>query len=418
MIKHLLAPLLAAAAAFSLPQDAPAPSFTVSNKIAASTSADTARRQFLDGKLYSGVNINDGGVAPTDPAKAAQYTASLGVNLVRVFRDDRGVSDGWISLAGELAFLDQLKANGIRTCVNAESSIGELYPGGNDAFGIDLFNQVPAAETLFLTSLERRRAVLAHSSVLVINMANERAHRTTPEKAIAFFAKWAPWFRKVNPKALLTFLPDAWALAEHPSHWAPVMALCDVISANWYGGGEDFGPNGGGTWIGEGWVLWKLRLFVSRVREISGVKKPVLIQEMGSFSVNKHYGANEMFFRVMATLEGWSVCVFALVTNQAGWDGTSADKYAAVTDPLRMNMILFGSYLLKNRAGLKLDHWDGTLGQWGPNFRASGEKVEITQDYAVVGSYVWSWGAIRRLWLVKLISLISPLNGSAPAFAY
>ncbi len=373
--------------------------FSVSNRVTASTSASTFRQQILDGKRLIGVNVTDSGCAPIDPVAAARLLKSYGINWVRLHHIDRGLREGWWTVPQIIAFMDAGKAEGIRFSVDGASKLGEVYPGD---FKRDLYLAVPAAEALYLENIQKITPILQHSSCFMDCLVNEGASHTTPALAKAFFLKWAPVFRKINPNLLLTDASDAWSLGEHPNPYAEAAGLYDVLTPHDYGGGEDFGPAGGGTWIGEGWIHWKLRLFVARARELAMRKLPVLVQEFGSYAVNRFYGANEMFLQVMAALEGWSTCLFAFVTNQDGWIGKSVDKYAAVTDQLRLNMLLLASYLSKNAGGLKLDHWDGTTGQWGPNFRVSGDKVEITQDYARIGSYIFTWNPqMRWVWLVK-----------------
>jgi hypothetical protein len=392
--------------AFSLPQDSPpaptisiAPAFTVSNRILTTTSPATFRSQVLNGKRLIGVNVTDSGCAPIDPVAAARLVKSYGVNWVRLHHIDRGLKEGWWTIPQVLAFMDAGHAEGIRFSIDGASKLGELYPGN---FKADFYAGNDAALALYRENLDRITPLLKHPAMFMICHMNEGWAHATAIQAQTSYRRWYPVFKEINPVLLQTDGSDGWSYHEHPSPMALPASEQDVLTPHMYGGGEDFGPNGGGTWIGEGWTLWKLRLFVARSRELAGRKLPVLIQEFGSYSVNKNYGANEMFLQVMAALEGWSTCMFAFVTNQDGWIGKSVDKYAAVTDQLRLNMLLLGSYLSKNQAGLQLQHWDGTTGAWGPNFRVSGDKVLLTQDYARIGSYIFSWNPSQRwAWLVR-----------------
>ncbi len=410
MRRFLSVLLLAAVAAFSFAQvsslDASPlklePAISVSNRVTASTSARTFRQQILDGRRLIGVNVTDSGCAPLDPVAAARLLKSYGVNWVRLHHIDRGLIEGWWTAPQIIAFMDAGKAEGIRFSVDGASKLGEVYDPARD-FKADLYAGRPEAIALYHANIERIKPILQHPACFMACLVNEPASRATPAQVTAFFRQEAPTFRQINPNLLLTDASDAWAQAEHPSPYAEAASLYDVITIHDYNGGEDFGPNGLGTWIGEGWITWKIRLFVARARELATKKLPALIQEFGSYSVNKFYGANEMFLQVMAAIEGWSTCQFAFVTNQDGWIGKSVDKYAAVTDQLRLNMLLLGS-LLSKESGLKLDHWDGTTGNWGPSFRVSGEHVQITQDFARIGSYMFTWNPQARwVWLVKPI---------------
>jgi hypothetical protein len=365
------------------------PPFTISNKIPVTTSAATFRKQVLAGKRLIGVGITDGALSPQDPDAAAKLVLSHGASIFDMQHLEVGLDDGWLTVEGILAFLDRIFANGGRASMRLFSKLGELSPRGMGGFKSALMDQAEDAESLLEAHIVKIRRILEHPALFLVCLSNECAHLTTPDKAKRFWEKWAPKIRALNPNLLLTDMPDAWDQAEHPSPWADVAALYDVISAHFYGGGEDFGPNGKGTWIGEGWKTWKLRLFVTRARELAGVKKPVVIQEFASYNVNPNYVANEIYLQTLAALEGWSTFQFAFATNQDCWDGKGKDVYATVTDPARLKTLLYGAYLLKNQTGLTLDHWDGTLGKWGPNINVSGSRVSMDQNNARVNSYVW-----------------------------
>lgn len=367
------------------------PPFTVSNKIPVTTSPATFRKQVLAGKRLIGVNVTDGGCAPSDPVAAAKLLASYGVNWVRLHHIDRGLVEGWWTVDQILAFMDAGVQNGIRFSVDGCSKLGELYSGD---FKKDLYEGVDAAKTLYLKNVDRITPILKHRGCwglcLVNEPANRLSHETGPELVKAFFQEMAPIFRAINPLLALTDASDAWAQFDHPSPYAEAASLYDWLSIHDYNGGEDFGPSGKGSWVGEGWPTWKIRLFVGRTRELAGRFVPVMIQEFASYNVNRFYVANEIFIQTIAALEGWSTCQFAFATNQDCWDGKGQDVYATVTDASRLKTLLYGAYLLKNQTGLALDHWDGTLGKWGPNIKVSGSRVSMDQNNARVNSYVWN----------------------------
>jgi hypothetical protein len=125
-------------------------------------------------------------------------------------------------------------------------------------------------------------------------------------------------------------------------------------------------------------------------------KMPFIVGEFGSYRINKDQARNEMFLLVQAQIEGWSTFQFAYATNEAGWRGNSTDRYTMTSDPVRMNTLLFGSYLKKNALGLKVDYWNYATPS--SRFEASGEKVSISQDFARVSSNLWNLNPSVPAW--------------------
>jgi hypothetical protein len=372
-----------------------APKFTVSNKIALTSTTKTLVNAILNGKTLSGVNVTDGACAPQNPVAAASLISSYGVNWVRLHHIDRGLAEGWWTVPQILAFEDALYDKGIRVSVDGMSKLGELYSGDLKK---DLYDQNPNAEALYRQNLERIKPILQHKATFMVDMVNEGYHVTTALKALAFFLKWEPYFKGVNPDLLLTDCADAdGGNTETAKHYG-------VVIIDFYGGFEDFTnldvkPN----WIFEGWNFRGIRDYVK------ATGKQVMIQEYGSYKVNPHQGANEAFLLTMAAKENWSVNMFAFATNEEGWTGASTDRYAATNDPLQLYILLLQSYLLKNKQGTVVDYWGGDTWdsvannwRWDNRYAVHGTNFVGTENYIKINNYLWTWNqGAPWVWLVK-----------------
>lgn len=373
-----------------------APVFSISNKISPSTSPASFRRSVLAGKRLIGVNVTDGACAPDDPVAAAKLLASYGINWVRLHHVDFGILAGWWTVEKVVAFQDALYAVGIRTSLDGFSKLGEKYPGGNDQFKRDLMTDMYTARRLYEQNLERITPLLQHKGCFMFCLANECAWACETADIAKEFWEWAsPKARAINPLLIVTDLPDAYV---HGPKFVPVVALHDLGCLHTYLGTEDFASAAKPNWTSEFWNWNAVRWFRDMVRDLRPDMK-FLIQEFGSWSVNPHYAQNLVFLQTMAAVEGMSTCFYCFASNS--YEKTE-DKYAAVRDPMLLNMILFGAYLSKNMTGLRIPYWAGYQNKGESRFEALGEKAAIHQDRAVINSYIWTWRADAPwVWLVK-----------------
>jgi hypothetical protein len=379
-------------AAASLSQVAP-PEFTISNRVTSSTSPSTFRSQILNGKTLTGVVVTDWGCAPEDPYAAALQLKARGVNAVD-FQHLEHVMRSESGRVRVLSFANVLRLEGVRFSIGVNDKLGEFYPTGIPGLMRDVYAKVPAAVSLWKANLELLRPLWTHPACWKLTLNNEGAQYTTPALAGELFDAVTPAIRKENPNILLTDCADAWSLP-NPRSWDPTIAKYDVHECNFYGPQEDFNhPTGGPNWIAEPWAFRTMLWARDAVRDRK--KMPFIVGEFGSYRINKDQARNEMFLLVQAQIEGWSTFQFAYATNEAGWRGNSTDRYTMTSDPVRMNTLLFGSYLKKNALGLKVDYWNYATPS--SRFEASGDRVSINQDFARVSSNLWNLNPSVPAW--------------------
>lgn len=371
------------------------PKFSVSNKIATTSSPQTMRKAVLNGKRLYGVNVTDGACAPKDPVAAAKLLSSYGVNWVRLHHIDRGLAEGWWRVDQILAFMDALFAAGIRVSVDGCSKIGETYPGGNDAFKGDLYKNVDAAVSLYKQNVERIKPILQHKACFMLCMVNEGAHMTTPDLAKAFWNRWSVVFRGINPDLLLTDLPDAPASDQYFWQYADVIKGFDVFAGHYYN--SDGNADGQGNNIFDGWTWWRILSMADATR------KPVFIEEFGSYQSNPFQGGNLAFVHFEAARRNFSTCEFSFASNEEGWAGGGGDRFTICNDPLRRSLFLMGAYVYKNAKAPFVVSWPAdTFGNWGTNYSFQGGTVTASEQYCRAGSYIWTWDKARPwVWLVK-----------------
>jgi hypothetical protein len=376
----------------------PSPPFTVSNRIATTSSAATMRTAVLNGKILYGVNITDEGNAPIDPVFAATYLSYFGINWVRFHHIDVGLANGWWTIDRLLAFADALYAKGIRFSIDGASKLGELYPSGTDGFRRDLYDGVGAATTLYQANIARITPLLRHKGCFLACLVNEGAHLTTAAKALTFWNTWSPVFRAINPNLLLSDTPDGCDQGEAPDWGAPWRDLAshyDVILCHYYN--SDGYATGTGNNIFDGWNF-------NHVTQYDGVGKRVFIQEFGSYESNPYEGSNIAFVMMEARRRGYSTCQFSFASNLGGWAGSDNDPFTIVGDPIRFKLLLFGGYLNKNVLAPYTVVWGGDTGQWSSSYSFTGSNAHANQDYCQVGSYVWTWDKNKPwIWLVKAL---------------
>jgi hypothetical protein len=354
-------------------------------------------------RLY-GVNVTDGACAPSDPFTAATLLSSYGFNWVRLHHVDRGLKEGWFTVAQVLAFEDALYAKGIRCSVDGTSKLGEVYsrplPDGSaisglDAFKRDLYDANPVAEALYKENLDRITPILKHKATFMACLVNEGGHLTTPGNALTFWQKWSPEFRKINPDLLLSDTPDGCDQGQAPDWgepWRKLAVNYDLILCHYYN--SDGWANGQGNNIFDGWN-W------GHVTQYDGLGKRILVQEFGSYKSNPYEGANIAFVLLECLRRGYGSCQFAFATNEAAYRGLSADVFTMTNDPLRLDLALLGAYLVKYGSLGGLASWGGDTGNWGGAYSYTCPDVVGTESYVLVKGYLWQLDKRLRYNLVK-----------------
>ncbi len=338
------------------------------NKISPTTSAAYFRSSILNGtRRLHGASLTDGAVNPIDYVTAAIKFTEFGFNHARFHHTE------WQDVGRMEAFANELGNRGCRFSIGLADKLGEKYHGGIDGFKIDLYNQVPEAETLYLQNLERLTPLLRNRFCFLVVLCNEAAHLVTPALARRFWLKWSPIVRAINPNLLLSDCSDP--QTDTPG-FAEVAKLYDVATYHYYN--SDGNADGQGNNIYEGWN-WRIANWYA---DICG--KRMIINEFGSYASNPHQMSNIAFVMLQCLRYGWSCTHFSFASNEEGWMGKGGDKFTIVNDPCRHSLAILGVYLLKyGKSGGKA-FWGGDVNQWSSVYQYAGGNAMGNESYAQV----------------------------------
>lgn len=346
---------------------------------------------YFNGTSVAGDALNWG-----TPAEFAARCESEGLNLIRFHHFDAVSVDRLVALA------DALYAKGIYFCFDIVGDRWmnrkvEVYEGG-------------AIRNEMIAEMDRLKPLLRHSGLAYTGLVNEGA---TPLKGKynANFARCVEicnetygWFKarlaERGYTGLVGDLPDA----NIDSRFGHIVAKQDILLVHGYGT-----HNNGQQWKPENWAVTYVHIgsIVNHInnygRKIEAViappplvadnevdlvpaPKPAIIQEFACMFPNPDRGMNEMLWRLDFFRRGYSVCSYAMATNQSQLRGTHTEihDFAWMTDPARRNAQIAGALLVKYGKGPLLDYyfggaiWPGPVAD--PNVRFATDKVSVKLD--------------------------------------
>ena len=372
-------------------------------KISTYTSPATFRNQILAGKTLHGASLTDGALNPVDPVAAAMTFASFGFNHARFHHGE------WQDVGQMVYFADQLHLRGVRFSVGLADKLGEKYPSGIEGFKRDLLDQVPEAEDLYVSNIIRMGPLLRHKGCFMCCLSNETAHlkwdgRYAPEKAQRFWDKWSPVVRDMNPNLLLTDCPDG---TDQFDTFSLVARNYDVCTLHFYNG--DGNANGTADYIREGWN-WKV---VNSYHDWTG-RKPLFINEFGSYDSNPNQGRNTTFVLLECLRRRYSATHFSFGSNEGCWSGEGGDKFTICNSPIRRNLALLGAYL--NKYGVKDGeaYWNGDRDQRDGKYRYVCPNVFADENHVkirVSSTKTLVWGLDKNQswqWLNRTVTPEGP----------
>lgn len=347
------------------------PQFTCSNKIPTSYSDATTLKRIKAGTTRLVGAANTDGAFPI----WADFV-KRGLNWNHSHHREFGVHAGWYTVQDLVDHYLEARSYGVVTTIGLMDKLGETTPWGQDEFKNRMMAFDAAAEKVYSENMRVIEPIIRLGCVVAISLDNECAGRTTAPKGLEFYRKWSQRVKQINPNVMTTAFADAWQINADP-HWLHTIKEMDAWQVHFYGGSEDFGPHGKGSWVNEKWHYDGVKWHDDWLKS-NGTPKPALVTEFGSYNVSPYYVENLLSFQLLAAQRGWHTAQFAYDTG-AG----ANDKYSAYSDQRYMDSLLFGGYLNRNRAGLDVE-------QGGDAMSATGEKVTMLNRHRVkVGSYVW-----------------------------